>query len=166
MSVLWSIIKRLVRGVVIVGVALFVLAVAYTFLTGNSISSSRPPDFTGLVPREAKNIDPRLLASDPSTYKGEHLKLQGEAVNVEQSRGYTWISFSASTTSGGTESVVVHLFPPDKKLLKDEYYCVYGLGGGTTDVVLQLTGAEQKRPLVNAYKITKSRRGGSCVGQD
>jgi hypothetical protein len=151
--------------------AIFAVGVI-SFVLSSMSGKSKPPSSSSVATKTASfversstppiYVDPRLLTSDPSAYEGQHLKLHGRALNAEQSSGYTWINLMADTSNNGTESVVIHLFPPDKTFLTDEYYCFYGFGNGDTPVIMQLTGHETRRPLVFAYKITHSTPTGRC----
>lgn len=162
MTIVERLSKLVLRGVLYVALGLSVGVVGWILTTSSNpfnIASQTPtnafstkaPDLTGLTPAEASYVDPRLLASDPSGHIGEHIWLKGEAENVHQDNGYTWIALQAETSKGGTEDVVINLYPAKPELLSSETYCVYGQGAGTTTAVRTLTGREFTVPLVNAY---------------
>lgn len=101
----------------------------------------------------ARVVDPRLLSANPSSYKGANIIVQGEALNVEQHSGYTWVQVLARIPGKDydTEAVVVELYPAASGLLKGECYAFYGVGAGTQKVTRTLTGATNEVPMLRGY---------------
>lgn len=118
-------------------------------------------EFTTPDPRAAQWItNPRLIASNPDGYRGVNLKFKGEVASVEHQPSYTWIHVFASVLNDrnryelvGTESIVVEQYPRDTGIIKGACYEFFGVGGGTTEVTRQLTGATNRLPLVRGYYI-------------
>jgi hypothetical protein len=106
----------------------------------------------------AEAIDPRRLAADPAAVTGRHVRLVGRALNVEQPGGgpdpYTWINLQAEVRDRAlTERVIVRLRPPDRSILRDDCYAVYGIVAGASSARRLLTGASEMIVTVDAYAI-------------
>jgi hypothetical protein len=109
---------------------------------------------------EADYVDPRLLNSDPDSYVGRNIYIQGNALTVEQEDDYTWVQVLAEVRDGETtESVIVYLEPPVKTLLSDECYRFFGTMTGTVTMTLRLTGAEVEVPMLDGYAYAPSEPG-------
>ena len=114
---------------------------------------------------QAKVVDPRLLVSDPNSFKGQAVILQGKALNVDQKSDHTWVQVMAQVPGRSTtESIVVEMRPRVSGLLSDECYRFYGVVQGTTKVRLILTGVSNDVPLVYGFAAESSPRGRLDIG--
>jgi hypothetical protein len=168
---------------------------AKEFAAANSVDGSRgeaqaelvaltptpvPPTATPVPPSKAAAVyvDPRQLTSDPQSYVGKNIILQGEALNVTQNQedkgglftsphpAYTWVNLMAQVRgkNGTTESIAVQITPPSKTLLSEECYRIYGVVVGTEKVTRTLTGAENEVPEVNGYAVESAPQGAYGIG--
>lgn len=99
-------------------------------------------------------VDPRALAADPMAYKGKNVFVQGQILNVTQHEDYTWAQIYAQMKGDNSidaESVVVEIQPKDSRILKNDCWRFYGIGNGTQDITLLLTGATNTVPLLYGY---------------
>jgi len=119
------------------------------------------------------------VISDPRSFIGRNIYLQGKSLTVEQrpaeSGGlfstarpaYTWVQLLAQIRGKSTfqnESIVVEVVPADRSMLKDECYRIYGVVAGVQKVRLLLTGAEREVPVVTGYAFEKARAGDYDIG--
>lgn len=113
-----------------------------------------------LTPRQlqsdSKYVDPRLLTSDPESYLGQNVYIQGKALTVEQETGYTWVQVLAEVRNdSSTESIIAFITPPEKSLLSNDCYKFYGYVDDPTIMTLRLTGAEVNVPTIEVYAHAK-----------
>lgn len=132
-----------------------------TGTTSSSSSSYSAPSYSG-----ASMIDPRLIASSPSSYKGTNLYIQGEALNVSQYSDYTWVQVMARIPGKDydTESIIVEV-RPKVTVLKGDCYKFYAVGQGTQKVTRTLTGASNEVPLLGGYLVEEASadKYGTCL---
>jgi hypothetical protein len=99
-------------------------------------------------------VAPRALSADPSAYKDKNVFVQGQIVNVEQFKDYTWVQIHAQVRSAiaySAESIIVEMHPKDPRILKSDCWRFYGIGNGTQDAKLLFTGATNTVPLLYGY---------------
>ncbi len=97
-------------------------------------------------------VDQRELASDPKSFLGQNILLQGQTLTVEHRDTYSWIQVQARVRGRGVvETVVVRFEPKEPKILSRECYRFYGIVAGTEDTQLKFTGAINEVPLVRGY---------------
>lgn len=119
-----------------------------------------PPDKSA-----ADLVDPRRLVAEPNAFRGKNIVLQGQALTVTQQADYTWVQLMAQPTGRETtESVVAEVRPKNVQILKDDCYRVYGVGSGTQNVNLTLTGASREVPLIRAYAVEGAPAGPRGIG--
>jgi hypothetical protein len=149
----------------IVGAALLYEGFARSSRNPGGTASSQPTRVDPMNRTFAQVIDPRRLASDPDSFKGRNIIIQGKAQTVTQHSDYTWVQVMAQVPERNTaESIVVEVRPKDPNLIREECYRFYGMGGGTQTVTRQLTGAENKAALINGYWTEEAPRGRSNIG--
>lgn len=154
----------LVGGVVLlficVGMAFSSNSGSTTASGGSTATTVAPPSMS-----LATYLDPRLLASNPTAYKGNNIYIQGKVLNVEQHSDYTWVQIMAQPSGKDvTESIVVEMRPRASELLKDECFRIYGTAQGTTGVTRTLTGASNTVPLVHGYAYSSVSAGSYGIG--
>lgn len=121
-------------------------------------ATKEPPDYLA-----ATLVDPRLIASSPSSYIGTNLYIQGKALTVTQYADYTWVQVMAGIPGKDydTESLVVEL-RPKVNVLKGDCYKIYAVGLGTQKVTRTLTGADNEVPLLGGYRVQTVSSSGAC----
>lgn len=131
-----------------VGIVALPKSGANTATPGAAATAQPTPDYSA-----ARYVDPRALASDPASYRGVNLWLQGQALGVEQHASGTWVQLMAQPTGKATtESIVVTFDGKAHDLIKGQCYQIYAIGDGTTEVTRTLTGATNTVPAVRAYR--------------
>jgi hypothetical protein len=96
--------------------------------------------------------DPRELAAAPERYQGQVITLLGTALSARlrpDGSGRLQIMARVTGRSDVRESVIIEV--PDAStgtLVEGDCYLVTGVGGGTTDVTLRLTGVRVAMPLL------------------
>jgi len=121
------------------------------------------------MPRKsaATTVDPRRVASDPYTFKGQNVVIAGLANNVEPNGDYTRVQLMAQVpgvSNAPSLDIVVILRPKHSDVLSSECYRVYGVMSGTSSVRNLLTGAERQVATMAAYAVEPGRRGGYGIG--
>ena len=138
-----------------VAAAIILILVADT-LCACSVPTATPTPLNLTVSDTNKSayVDPRALAADPISYKGKNVFVQGQILNVAQHDTYTWAQIYAQISgdnSFNAESVVVEIQPKDSSILKGDCWRFYGIGNGTQQIKLLLTGATNTVPLLSGY---------------